>query len=253
MNVGTPFITNRQSAKSIQPGMSPLHHPAIAPKAFLRLNTASSNPRYDVALAKRGATSSEIISFVCMQLGRPLAGPTSGKPDRRDRINGPFQRGRIMFVCRRQNYCERDALPIDHKVALRARFAAIRRIWAGFGPPFFAGTLEESSAARSQSMPSYCPISFKSTCRICSQIPACCQSRNRLQQLIPQPLPISCGSISQGIPDRRTKMIPVNASRLSIGGRPPLGFGAGSGSNGSIRSQSSSGTSGLAITVSPLR
>jgi hypothetical protein len=33
-----------------------------------------------------------------------------------------------------------------------------------------------------------------------SQTPACCHSRKRLQHVIPEPQPISCGNISQGIP-----------------------------------------------------
>jgi len=41
------------------------------------------------------------------------------------------------------------------------------------------------------------------------QIPHSCQSRSRRQQVMPEPHPISCGSISQGIPLRRTNTMPV--------------------------------------------
>lgn len=43
---------------------------------------------------------------------------------------------------------------------------------------------------------------------------------------MPDPQPISCGSISQGMPLFSTNITPVSAARSSIGGRPPFGRGA---------------------------
>jgi len=40
---------------------------------------------------------------------------------------------------------------VDHKVVLRPRFAAIRRVGAGLGSPLFAGTAALSKEARVQS------------------------------------------------------------------------------------------------------
>ena len=42
---------------------------------------------------------------------------------------------------------------------------------------------------------------------------ACCQSRNRRQQVMPEPHPSSCGSIPRGIPLRRTNRIPVRQAQ----------------------------------------
>jgi hypothetical protein len=58
-------------------------------------------------------------------------------------------------VGRREPDRERDALAVDHQMALAARFAAIRRVRANLlvrpSPPL-AGTLEASRLARVQSI-----------------------------------------------------------------------------------------------------
>ncbi len=64
---------------------------------------------------------------------------------------------------------------------------------------------------------------------------------------MPDPQPISWGSISQGMPLFKTNRIPVRTARSSMRGLPPLGLGGSSGKSGSITSHSSSVTSGLAI------
>jgi hypothetical protein len=46
---------------------------------------------------------------------------------------------------------ERCPRPVIHNMALRARFAAIRRVQVGGSAPFLAAMDEESSAARLQS------------------------------------------------------------------------------------------------------
>ena len=65
--------------------------------------------------------------------------------------------------------------------------------------------------------------------------------------VIPDPQPISCGSISQGMPLFSTKMMPVSAARFGSGRRPPFGFGRSGGNSGSISIHNPSGTRGLAM------
>jgi hypothetical protein len=67
---------------------------------------------------------------------------------------------------------------------------------------------------------------------ISCQMPASCQSRNRRQQVMPEPQPSSCGSISQGIPLRRTNRIPVKQARSGKRGLPLLGLRGEGGSSG---------------------
>ena len=54
--------------------------------------------------------------------------------------------------------------------------------------------------------------------------PCSCQSRKRRQQVIPEPQPSSCGSISQGIPLRNRNTIPARHARSAKRGLPLLGF-----------------------------
>jgi hypothetical protein len=92
------------------------------------------------------------------------------------------------------------------------------------GPYVFAATDALSRLARLQSK---CPASDRrSSSTRCSaaQTPASCQSRNRRQQVMPEQ-PSSRGSISQGMPERSTKMMPARVSRLSQRGRPTLRLG----------------------------
>ena len=56
-------------------------------------------------------------------------------------------------------------------------------------------------------------------------MPASCQSRNLRQQLIPEPQFISCGSIRQGIPLRRTNKTPWRQARSDKRGLPPWSEG----------------------------
>jgi hypothetical protein len=51
-------------------------------------------------------------------------------------------------VGRREHHCERGAAPVDHKVALRTRFALICRVRPGFLARPFTVMLAESSEAR---------------------------------------------------------------------------------------------------------
>jgi hypothetical protein len=153
-------------------------------------------------------------------------------------------------VGRREPDRERDALPVDHNMALAARFAAIRWIRAdllvGTAPPL-AATLEPSRLARDQSIRSASPSRSSSTrCKRC-HTPACCQSRKRRQQVTPLPHPSSWGRYSQGRPVRRTNRMPVKAARSEMRGRPPLGLGGSGGSSGAIASQSASLTRGFAM------
>jgi hypothetical protein len=77
-------------------------------------------------------------------------------------------------------------------------------------------------------------------------MPASCQSRKGLQQVMPEPHPSSLGNISQGMPLRSTKRMPLRQPRSGNRGLPPVGLGSGCGRRGSIRSYKPSGISSAA-------
>lgn len=70
-----------------------------------------------------------------MQLLRPLSWPAARRLDRLNGIDGGFHHLDIMDIGRREGDGQRDAVAIDQKMALRPRFAMIRRIRPGrFAP-----------------------------------------------------------------------------------------------------------------------
>jgi len=191
-----------------------------------------------------------VVAAVGENFVRTFAASAVGRLDwfnRVDDFNGHF---RIMDVGGSMFNGQWNTLAIGNQVPLRTSFPSIRGIRAGFCPPKTARTLQLSSADVDQSITSASPSSSSSTRQTFFQTPASCQSRNRRQHVIPEPHPISCGRYSHGVPVLRIKRIPVNAARSDIRGRPPLGLGGSGGNNGSIRLQSASGNSGLAISSS---
>jgi len=247
MNVRPSLVPHLQATELIQPRQRPLDHPAIAPQPLTGIDAAAGDAWDDAPPAHRSPTGTRIIALVRMQLSWPLAGTAMPLANRRQGLQQPLQYLGIRHIgCGVADY-EWDAVSFDHNRALRARFAAIRRIRAGGFAPRGAGPLAESRAARDQSIWSTCPKRFKSRRWSWSHTPAACQSRSRRQQVISLPQPISWGSISQGMPVLSTKRMPVRAAWLLMCGRPPLGLAGSGGRIGSITAHSSSLINGFAI------
>lgn len=93
-----------------------------------------------------------VIALIGMELRRPFSRSPTRFQDVRNRINQRLKELGIMHIRGGMLDHERDSLGIDHKMALRALFAAVGRIWPGFLAPPGAGTLPESRAARDQSI-----------------------------------------------------------------------------------------------------
>jgi hypothetical protein len=254
MYVKPSLITNSQSPKSVEPGKRALHNPSVAPQLLATLDASPRNPRGDASLAKGLPVSLRIIPFVRMHFDRTLAWTTSSPVQGRDSIYHIIyhllqHRGvRNVRSCtpHRQWYTSST----DHKMALRAWFALIRRVWACSLLPFFtplAGTVAESTEALDQPIsPASLSLSSSSLCSF-FHTPACCQSLRRRQQVMPLPQPISWGNISHCKPDLSTNTMPVSAARSAIRGRPPLGLGGSGGKSGSITFHNSSDISIFAI------
>lgn len=244
MDICAPLIPDFQASEAIQPGVSPLHHPTVATEPLLRLNPFASDTRLDATPAQSGSVLLRLIPFVRVQLVWTFSRSSSGTLDRVDRIHSGFEHGRLIDIGSGQEDSERDSLPIDHKVALRALFAAIRWILPGFFAPPGDATEEASIETRLQSIRSACPSRSSRSWWRRLQTPAFCQSRRRRQHVMPLPQPISLGSISQGMPLRRTKRMPVRAARSGTRGRPPFGLGFSVGNKGATNIHSLSSTSG---------
>jgi hypothetical protein len=247
MDIFSSLVSNLEPALAIQPGQRPFHHPAVTPKLLARLDASTRNSRGDSSLPQCLPTKPKVIPLVSVQLARPLPWSPSWATNRLNSINRFLQHLAVVDVGCRMRYRERDSSSVDHKMALRARFSAIRWVRPGLFAPPGAGTLAESSEARDQSSWSDSPRRSSNTWWILFHTPASCQSRRRRQQVMPLPHPISWGSNSQGMPVRSTKSIPVSTLRSGMRGRPPFGLEGSGGISGAMISQSSSGNSGLAM------
>jgi hypothetical protein len=246
MDVLASFIANGETAEAVEPRQGALHHPAISSQALADVHAAAGNPGHDGAPPAFRAAATMVISLVGVQFGRAASRATGSMPHRRHGIERGCEHQAVVPVSPTQADPERCACPVDHNMALRARFAAIRRVRAGGCAPFLAAMDEESSAARLQS--SLLASARRSSRMRCRRVhtPATCQSRSRRQHVMPEQ-PISAGSISQGMPERRTKMMPAKAARSSTRGRPPLGLAGSGGRSGSIAAHRAWGTRGLAM------
>jgi hypothetical protein len=163
----------------------------------------------------------------------------------RNGVDCRFELLGVMDIGPRDSHCQWYAVTVNHDMPLRAQFATIRRILARVFPPG-AGTLGLSSDAHVQSIrPASCSRCRSVRCKR-FHTPARCQSRKRRQQVIPLPQPNSCGSISHGMPDCKTKTMPVKAARSAVWrGRPPFGFRGSGGRSGAMISHSASLINGV--------
>ena len=249
MDVGSAFVAGSQPPELAEPRESAFHHPSVPTKPCAALDASSSDAGLDVAAGQSATATTMIISLVGVEFAGPSPGWSPGLPDRRDGIDHILQHDAVVDVGSRQRESERDALCVREDVPLGARLATICRVGTCRRAPLLAATEALSRAARLKSMALRRPRRSSSTRWSLSQTPACCQSRKRRQHVMPEPQPISWGSISQGMPERSTNKMPVRAARSGTRGRPPFGLGGSGGSSGSITAQRSSGRRGLADLV----
>lgn len=247
MDVKAPLVADSEASVASHPCEGPLDDPSMAAEFLAAINTASGNARCDASATASSVAAPMVIGFVGVQLVRSAPWAASLARNRRHRIEQLLERDAVVDVGAGQQERERDAAPVGDEVPLAARPAAVGRVRAGPRSPFFAAMDALSMQARLQSIRSASRNRrSNSRCRR-SHTPAFCQSRSRRQQVTPEPQPISCGSISHGMPVRSTNRMPVSAARAATRGRPPFGLGGSAGSSGARIDQSSSDTRGEGI------
>jgi hypothetical protein len=246
-DIGAPLVADGQTTEAAEPGQGAFDDPSMAPQTLAALDAASGDAVADAALAQVTMAARHIIGFVSVELGGSPARPAAALVHRRHGIDQFVEEAAVVNICRGDPQGERDALGVGDNMTLGPGTAAIGRIGASLLAPLFAGTDALSTQARLQSIA--CAPPKRSSRTRCNRFhtPAACQSRSRRQHVIPDPHPISRGSISQGMPLLSTKTMPVSAARCGTSGLPPFGLGRSGGSNGSITLHRSSDTRGLAI------
>jgi hypothetical protein len=241
MNVDAAFVSDGKPSEAVDPGEAAFDDPSVSAEFLRGFLRPPGDAGLNVAALAIVATALVVIGFVGVQLVWPTARPAALSGNGRDSVDQFLERHVVMDVRAGQQKGERNALAVRREMAFRAGPASICWIRPRRSAPFLAAMEEESTQARLQSMRS--ASRNRRSNSWCSRVhtPATCQSRSRRQQVMPEPQPISNGNISQGMPERSTNRMPVNAARDDTRGRPPLGFGGSGGSNGSIIDQSKSG------------
>src|SRR5215210_2345745 len=248
MDVVAPLITDREPTVLRKPRQCALHNPAVSPQLLAALYALSCYTALYPALPQGPFALFVVVGFVGVQLLGTFPRPSpTGTLDGLYGVDEFFKDYRVVDVRCGEHYRKWDTPSVGHSMALGALLSFIRRIHSGFCAPLLAGMEAESREARSQSIWSAFPRRpSKMRCSL-SHTPASFHSLRRRQQVMPDPQPISWGSISQGMPLFRTKTMPVRAARSSMRGLPPWGFGGSGGRSASMVSHNSSVTSSLAM------
>jgi hypothetical protein len=250
MHAGQSFVTDAQAAKPVQPCDGSLDHPARLAQSAAVFVATPRDLGLDASLQQRRAMGLGIVGPVGLHQSRfalgcaPFAGNGGYGIHKRQQLRD------IVTIGLGQNGRERNALRVDEKVVLRTGTAAIGWVRSRFFPAPRARMEELSAIAREKSIRSASrSLESRVWCRRV-QTPALCQALSRRQQVTPEPHPISSGSIFQGMPERRTKMIPVSAARSDTPGKRPGCFlrrRFGRGNSASIVFHNWSSISGLDI------
>jgi hypothetical protein len=247
MDVGSLLIADAKTAKLIEPTKCSFDHPSPSPQTAAVSGVAFGNHRDNVSKSKGYSGRGGVIAPVAQDALRAMTRMSSRSLQWWDRINERERLLRVVSVGPRELNGQRNSLSVANQMPLAAKFGSIGGVRSRLAPPKTARTELLSTTARDQSIcPERASQSSKTKWRSC-QIPRSCQSRSRRQQLIPEPQPISCGSISQGIPLRRTNTMPVRHALSAKRALPPLGFALATGINGSTSFHNASGKNSTVI------
>ena len=253
MDVRQSLVAYAQAPELMQPSDGALDHPTGLAQATAMLGVAAGDLGLDAALSEELTQTIGIVAAISLdEFGLALRRSALTR-DRRNGVEQGQQLSDVVAVCFGENYRKRDTLRIREEVVLAARTTAIGWVRSTFFPAPTARMEELSATAREKSS-CLAPRSSESSTR-CSRphTPRRCQCFSLRQQFIPEPQPISLGSISHGMPERSTNRMPVSTRRSSSGRRPVcrlrLRF---FGNNGSMRAHNSSSINGFGIRV-PLK
>jgi len=241
------LVTDRQSSKAMQPRDGALDHPAGAAQPAAVRAAAFGELRGDPALGKLIAMRLRVVPPIALDQPRLPQRPAWPATERRHGIDQGQQLRDVVPVRSGQRRDERNPVRVGENMMLRPGLAAIGRVRSSFFPPRTARSEALSTTARAKSNWPRCRNSSSSTRWSRLQTPARCQRTSRRQHVVPDPQPISGGSMFHGMPLRSTNRIPVNTARSGIGLRPVYWRSRRRrfGNSGSMRLHNSSSIKGL--------
>jgi len=245
MHTRPTFVAQIESTKSVQPGERAFDDPAgaaqpaaVRPPAFREL-TGDPAPRQFVAMRLR------IVPAVALHEAWLPQRPTGTAAQWWNAVDKWQQLGHVVPVRRCEARDDRNPVRVGKNMMFRPGLTAIGRVRSSFFPPRNARSEALSTTARARSRRPRRRNSVSKTRWSRFQTPARCHRTRRRQHVVPDPHPISFGSIFQGMPLRSTNRIPVKTARSGIGFRPACWRlrGRRFGNSGSTRVHKSSSTS----------
>ena len=244
VHVGASFVANEQPAETMQPGEGPFDDPARDTQAAAVRRAAAAEDGNDAEPTEPAPMTFGVVPAVALQHGGPATGTAPPAPDAAQGAHQRIELRDVVDVRRADLAYQGNAVGLDDDVVFRAFLTAIGWVRSSFFPPRSARRDALSTTAqRRSSRPRRRSSASSTSCRR-RQTPARCHRTSRRQQLLPDPQPISFGSICHGIPLRSTNRMPVRAARFEMGGRP-IRLRRDFGSNASIRAHKSSSSNRL--------
>lgn len=248
MDTRAPLIPHVEAAKLMEPGQRAFDDPARPTETTPMLGPTLRQLRLDASAVERIAVRLRIVAAVALDEARLAPGAAGKAAHGRHRVHQRQELRDVVPVGGRQLCRKRNPLAVSENVMFRPRLTAIGWVRSSFFPPRSARMEELSAMARARSnWPRWRNSASSTACRR-FHTPARCQRTRRRQQVLPDPHPISFGSICHGKPLRKTNRMPVNVPRSGTRGRPIAlnrrrgGFGK----SGSIRLQNASSIRGWA-------
>lgn len=220
MDIGAAFIANGQPSEAMQPSDGPFDDPpADAEAAAMRRPTPREDWR-DTAGPETVAVRLGVVAAVALKYTRLSAGAAASAAHGGEGVDHGIEVSDVVDVRGRYLCDERDAARIGDEVVLGALLAAIGWVRSSFFPPRTARTEPLSMTVQRWSRRPRRRSSASSASWSRCHTPARCHWTRRRQQVLPEPQPICRGNICHGMPDRRTKRMPVRMARSGIGVRP---------------------------------
>jgi hypothetical protein len=255
VHAGAPLVTDGQPTEPMEPRQRALDDPPRPPEATAVIGAPAGELGPNASAVEDIAMGLRVVGAVALDQTRLTHRPAGTAPHRRHRVDQREQFGNVVPIRGGQRRDERNPARVGENMMLRPGLAAIGRVRSSFFPPRSARRDELSTTARARSSsPRRWSSANSAACRR-FQTPARCQRTNRRQQVVPEPQPISRGSMFQGRPLRRTNRMPVRTARSGMGFRPAYRrFRARRfGSSGSISAHRSSSIANVAMRDSLLR
>ena len=220
MDVVATFVTDREAAEAMEPGVRTFDHPAQDAEAAAMRRAPSGQDGDDALGAEAIAMRLRVVPSIALDDARLAPRATAAPAHGRERGDERVELRDVIDVRGRYLRDEWDAACVGDEVVLGTRLAAIGWVRSSFFPPRTARTDALSTTVQPWSSRPRRRSSASSTSWSRCHTPVRCQRAKRRQQVLPEPQPICRGTICHGMPDRSTNKMPVRMARSGIGGRP---------------------------------